>query len=112
MCGGVGLGPKRLTDILDPSLISELEAIVFTPFFHCLDEVFHLRVVRILQHLDDLDESLLALLTCNNHLENTDGSATLALPEFGVWIEALENVECLNRIIELTHLVAIVGDQV
>ena len=91
---------------------SELEAVVLAPLLHDLHEVFDLRVGRVLQHVDDLDEPLLVLDTCDDELEDTDSSATLALPEFRVSIEPLEHVEGLDREVELAHLVAIVGDEI
>lgn len=38
--------------------ISEFEPVVFAPLFHDLNEILNLRVVSILEHLDDFDESL------------------------------------------------------
>ena len=45
---------------------SELESIVLAPLLHDLDEIFHLRVGGVLQHLDDLNESLFVLSAGNS----------------------------------------------
>ena len=91
---------------------SELEAVVLAPFFHYLHKVLHLGVVRVLQHLNHLNQALLILLSCDDHLEHSDCRATLALPKLGVWIQTLKYVKGLRRVVELTHLVAVVCDQV
>lgn len=91
---------------------SELEAIILAPFLHDLHEVLYLRIVRVLQHVDNLDESLLIFCSSHYHLENADGGTTLTFPEFWVSIKSLENIEGLDREVELAHLVAIVSDQI
>ena len=70
---------------------SKLEAVVFAPFFHDLYKVLHLRIVRVLEHLDDFDQSFFALLASDDHLEYANGSTSFALPEFRVWVKALKD---------------------
>ena len=93
-------------------LCSELESILFTPFLHDLDEVFYLRVRGVLEHVDDIDESLLLLNTGDHELEDTNCGTTLPLPELWVSIKTLQHVKRFRREVELAHLVAVVGDQV
>lgn len=91
---------------------SEFEAVVFAPFLHDLDEVLHLWVICVLQKLNDLNQTLLVLLLRDNHLENTNCSTTLTLPELRVRVQPLEHVERLHRVVELAHFVAIVCNQI
>lgn len=91
---------------------SELEAVVFAPLLHCLHNVFNLRILGIFQHLDNFYQALFVLCTCNHHLENAYSSASLTFPELWIRIESLKHIESFHREIELTHLVAIVCDQV
>ena len=91
---------------------SELEAIVFAPLLHDLHEVFHLGVRRVLQHVNDLNESFFVFSASDNKLEYSDSGSSLAFPEFGVGIQALKHVKGLHGEVELAHLIAVVGDQV
>jgi len=91
---------------------SKFEAVVLAPLLHDLDDVFAVRVARVLEHLDDFEEAFFALLLGDDHLEYTDCGTTLSFPEFRVGIEALKDIESFDGVVELSHLVAIVGDQV
>ena len=88
------------------------EAIVFAPLFHDLYEVLNLGVVGVLEHLDDFNESLVALFASDHHLEDTNCSSALAFPEFGIRVKSFKDVEGLRRVVELAHFVAVVRDQV
>lgn len=98
--------------ILTYQVGSKLKSIIFSPFLHYLHEVFDLWVISILKHLNNFNQSLLALFPCYHHLEHSDCCSSLALPELGVWIKSLEHVKGLDRVVELSHLVAVIGDQV
>ena len=73
----------------DESVCSELETVILAPLFHDLDEVLDLRVRRVLEHANDLNESFLVLDTSDDELEDTDCGATFAFPELGIGIKAL-----------------------
>jgi hypothetical protein len=77
-----------------------------------LNDILNLRIIRVLEHLNDLNEPLFRFLAGDNHLEDANRSTSLALPKFRVRIESLKNVEGLNRVIELAHLIAIVSYQI
>ena len=50
-------------------------------------------------------------MTSDNHLEDANACASLALPQLGVGVEPLKDVERLRCVVELPHLVAVVGDK-
>ena len=91
---------------------SELETIVFAPLLHDLHEVFDLRIARILKHINDFNESLFVLGSRYDHLEDSDGGSTLALPELWICVKPFKNIEGLDGEVELAHLVAVVCDEV
>ena len=76
--------------------LSELEPIVLAPLLHHLHEVLHLRIIRVLQHLDHLNQSLLGFVTSNHHLEDSNSSSTLAFPEFRIWVQSLQHIKCFD----------------
>lgn len=76
--------------------ISEFEPVVFAPFLHDLNEVLNLWVVSVLEHLNDLDQSLFRLFSRDHHLENSDRRTSLSFPELRVWVESLKHVKCLD----------------
>lgn len=65
---------------------SELEAIVFAPLLHDLDEVLNLGIGSVFEHLDDFNEALFVLCARDHQLEHTDGGSTLSFPELGVCV--------------------------
>ena len=81
---------------LDNVRISELEAIVFSPFLYHLNHVFTVGVACVLQHLDHFNQSLFVLLSGHNQLEYTNCSTTLTFPEFWVCVKSFKDVECLD----------------
>ena len=92
--------------------LSEFEAIVLAPLFHDLNKVLNLWVVGVLEHLDHFHQPLFRLFAGHDHLEDSDRRPSLSFPELGVWVQPLEDVECLDGVIEEAHLIAIVGNQV
>ena len=82
--------------LVQTKFCSQLYAIGNAPFFHYLNEVFDLRVVRILQHVDRINQPLFALLAHDEHLEHADGSTTFALEEFGIRVKAIKDIEGLH----------------
>ena len=66
----------------------------------------------MLQHRKDFCQSFLALKPGNNQLEHADRSAALSFPELRIRVQSFEHVEGLCGIVELAHLVAVVGNQV
>ena len=93
-------------------LYSELEAVVLAPLLHHLHKVLDLGVVSILKQLDGLNQPLLAFLTGDHQLEDANRGTSLSLPELWIGVKSLEHVEGLHRVIELSHFVTVVGDQV
>ena len=91
---------------------SKFISVVLAPFLHNRDKVLNLWIVRILQHLDDFNELFFGLLSSDNHLEYADCSASLSFPEFWIRVKSFEHVERFCGVVELSHLVAIIGDQV
>ena len=91
---------------------SKFESILFAPFLHDLHEILYLWIVSVLEHLNDLNKSFPLLFAGNNHLEDANCSTSLAFPEFGVWIKSFQDIECFDGIVELTHLIAIIGNQI
>ena len=77
-------------------LLSELKPILLAPFLHGLDDVFDLRIISALQAGYDLRKSIIGLDSSDNHLEDTDSSATLALPELRIWVQSLEHIESFD----------------
>lgn len=91
--------------------LSKLESILFSPLLHDVAEVFDLWIGGVLQHLENLNQPFSLLLSGDNHLENSNGSSTLTLPELWVSVQSLQHVKGLHREIELSHFVTVVGDQ-
>ena len=50
-------------------------------------------------------------MTSDNHLEDANACASLALPQLGVGVEPLKDVKRLRCVVELSHLVAVVSDE-
>lgn len=57
------------------------------------------------------ERNLLWFLPGNNHLEHAHTGPALALPVLGVGVQPLQDVKGPCGIIELSHLVAVVGDE-
>lgn len=43
-------------------------------------------------------------MPCYDHLEHSNTGSSLTLPVFGVWIQALQNIERLRGVVKLAHL--------
>ena len=91
---------------------SKFISVVLAPFLHNRDKVLNLWIVRILQHLDDFNELFFGLLSSDNHLEHSDCCTSLSFPEFWIRVKSFKDIECFYGVVELSHLVAIVGNQV
>lgn len=92
--------------------LSEFEAIVLAPLFHDLNKVLNLWVVSVFEHLDHFYQPLFGFFASLDHLEDSYCRTSLALPEFRVRVQSLEDIEGLDGVIEEPHLIAIVCYQV
>merc|ERR1719199_1232295 len=91
----------------------KLHAVVARPLLHhAIDHILDLWVVRGADKANDLLQFVRALLPGDDFLKNADGRPALTLPKFGIGIQALEDIERLASVVEVSHLVAIVGNQV
>ena len=93
-------------------LLSELKPILLAPFFHGLDDVFDLGIISALQAGYDFRQAIVGLDASDHHLEDTDGSAALTLPELRIWVQSLKHIESLYRVKEVAHFVAVIGNQI
>ena len=51
-------------------------------------------------------------MASHDKLEDSNSGSSLTFPEFWISIKSLEHIKCLDRVVELAHFVAVVGDQV
>mmetsp|Transcript_89414 Transcript_89414/g.248345 ORF Transcript_89414/g.248345 Transcript_89414/m.248345 type:complete len:283 (-) Transcript_89414:957-1805(-) len=91
----------------------QLKTVVLCPFLHhAVDHVLHLRIVRAPQQDHHFLQLVWRFFPSNSALENTNCCTSLSLPELWVWVEPLKDVECLARVVEVSHLVTVIRYEV
>ena len=64
----------------------------------------HLGVGSVSEYLQDVHQGLPVLPAGDDHLEDADTGASLALPVLGVWVQSLQHVECLQYLCKVIGL--------
>merc|ERR1719240_957499 len=96
----------------EPQYLLKLHPIFLGPFLHhTIDHVYHLWVVFASQQIDNLLQFVGRFLLGHDLLEYADCCPTLAFPELGVRVQALQHIKSLTCIVEVSHLVAIICNE-
>jgi hypothetical protein len=85
--------------------------IVFGPFFYHFDHILHLRIGGVPQDRHNIGKRLTILATRDDRLKDPDAGAALPLPIFRIGIQPFQHVEGLGGVVELAHLVGVVGNE-
>ena len=94
-----------------PELVLNGNSILLCPFLHHLNDLFNLWIGCVLEHLDNIGQGLSFFPPSDDHLPMTNAGTTFSFPIFRVWIQPLQHVEGFGRVKELSHFVAIIGNQ-
>eukprot|EP00002_Diphylleia_rotans_P017204 TRINITY_DN333_c0_g1_i3.p1 TRINITY_DN333_c0_g1~~TRINITY_DN333_c0_g1_i3.p1 ORF type:complete len:150 (-),score=22.20 TRINITY_DN333_c0_g1_i3:29-478(-) len=84
--------------------LQPLDTILLGPFLDDTNDVFDLWIVGVSKHANNISQKLLGFMACYYLLEDAHTSTTLAFPIFWIWIEPLQHVEGLGRVVKLSDL--------